>query len=173
MDAFKERTRKMKKLLTVAFALAFLAAALPVQAGDYKCSEDAQTCLTSMAEHLKKKGWVGIEMDVNEETGLMTIVRVVAESPAEAAGFQKGDQMVAFNGLAYGEENKAALKEAYGQMIPGNTVTYTVKRVGEKVDLKVHLAAIPETVMAQWVGQHMLEHHAPAVQEEEKLAESP
>ena len=44
-------------------------------------------------------------------------------------------------------------------MTPGKTVTYTVVRNGSEKDLKVELGSIPETVMAQWIGQHMLTAH--------------
>jgi len=158
----------MKKMMTLGLVLALV---VPAIAGDYKCQEDADTCLTNMAQHLKKKGWVGIEMDEDTDSGLMRIVRVVSESPAEAAGFEVGDLMMAFNNIRFAEDNKAALKEAYGALVPGNSVIYTVKREGVELEVKVHLGKIPETVMAQWVGQHMLEHHVGSG--EEQLAEAP
>jgi hypothetical protein len=43
-------------------------------------------------------------------------------------------------------------------MKPGNTITYLVARGGKKKDVSVTLAPLPESVMAEWIGRHMLEH---------------
>jgi len=43
-------------------------------------------------------------------------------------------------------------------MNPGADFTYTVARRGKKVDLNVELGAIPESVMAEWIGNHMMDH---------------
>lgn len=155
----------MKKALVLICALALVATVAPLAAGEGKCTEDAATCLRHMAEKLKTRGWVGLELDYAED-GAMVVKEVIADSPAQAAGFQAGDLLAALDGVAYGEENKEALKAAYAKVVPGNTVTYTVRRGGESVDLPVELAKIPETVMAQWIGHHMLANHV-----EEKPAE--
>ena len=39
---------------------------------------------------------------------------------------KQGDVILALNGVAYAKANRAALKEAYKVMKPGNTITYTV-----------------------------------------------
>jgi S1-C subfamily serine protease len=149
----------MKRAVPVAAALLLLAAAVPAIAGDYKkCDQPAEACVKAYAEKLHNRGWVGIEMDTNEN-GTMLIVRVVPDSPAEAAGFEAGDVLASFNGVAYKEENKQALQEASKTMQPGKTVTYTIVRNGSRMDLEVELGSIPETVMAQWIGQHMLMAH--------------
>ena len=149
----------MNRAFVGAAALALLVPATPAIGGDHKkCDQPAEECLNAYAKNLEGRGWVGIEMDTNED-GTMQIVRVVPDSPAESAGFEAGDVLVSFNGVAYKEENKKALKEATKAMTPGKTVTYTVVRNGGKKDLTVELGTIPETVMAQWIGQHMLTAH--------------
>ena len=149
----------MKRALIATAALVLLATAIPAMAGDHKkCDQPAEACLNAYAESLQGRGWVGIEMDTNED-GAMKIVRVVPDSPAESAGFEAGDVLASFNGVAYKDENKQALKEATKAMTPGKTVTYSIVRNGHEKDLKVELGSIPETVMAQWIGQHMLTAH--------------
>lgn len=162
---------------TTALSIALILTSLPLvagkaAAGEGKCSAEASVCLNEFAKRLQTKGWVGIEMD-DYETGNPTITKVIADSPAEAAGFAVGDRIVAFNGEAYGKENETALKKAYKQMIPGNTVTFTVERAGSRVDLPVKLGRIPEQLMAQWIGQHMLEAHVSedVPDNQEKIAE--
>lgn len=139
-----------------------VALALPgaVVAGDkaYKCEMDTQACLNMMVASLKDRGWVGIEMDVDEETKRMTIKRVVPGSPAEAADFQVGDVLIAQNGMELIEENHPKLEAARKEMKPGKVFTYTVSRDGQNVDLKVKLGSWPTDAMAQYVGMHMIEH---------------
>lgn len=129
--------------------------AMPLAAGEgKKCSHSTQECLDYMASNTKDRGWVGIEYD--QET--MKVTRVMPDSPAEAAGFKDGDVMTAVNGIAFGEENSAKLKKL--EWKPGATMTYTVNRQGSPTTLAVTLAPIPEQVLAQWVGTHMIEGHA-------------
>jgi predicted metalloprotease with PDZ domain len=149
----------MKRVTAITAALLIVAVAIPALAGEHKkCEMEAEACLREYAAKLKNRGWVGIEME-HREDGSLEITRVVSNSPAERAGFQAGDVLASVNGVAYSEENKAEMKKIYKSFQPGNTVTYKVKRDGEKLKLDVELSAIPETVMAQWIGQHMLMAH--------------
>ena len=153
----------MKTRIIIAL-IAVIAIAAPLVAGEYKCSEDTQTCLNMMTAKLKNHGWVGIEMDQDEESGQMTVTKVIVDSPAMEAGFQEGDVMFAMNGLEYGEENKEKVYAARKELGVGSEVTYTVNRAGcchkkgGKTDLTVALGTLPDDVMATWVGQHMLDH---------------
>jgi len=128
--------------------------ALPLMAGDgKKCSHSTQECLDLMATKMKDRGWVGIEYEPDD----MKVTKVVGKSPAEAAGFKAGDVMVAVNGIAFGDENSAKLKKLGWKA--GDELTYTVKRGGATKDLKVELGSLPESVLAQWVGSHMVKDH--------------
>ena len=161
-----------KKLWIGLIALALVAAAPALAGGSectgkaaaqtaskgHGCTGDTQYCLNKMATKLKSKGWVGIELDVNEKSGAMTVTRVVPDSPALAGGLQEGDVLVALNGVRFDDEEKEALHETQAQMKPGNTVTYTVERDGYAKKVAVTLAAVPDDVVAQWIGGHMLEH---------------
>ncbi len=143
----------------LALAALVVLAALPALAGEQgKCSGSTQDCLNHMAAKYAERGWVGLELDKNDY-GAMTVKRVIPDSPAAAAGFRAGDMLVAFNGVGFGEENHEAMKKTYAAMVPGNKVTYTVKRDGGKRDIAVTLSQAPEEVIAQWVGRHLLEDH--------------
>jgi S1-C subfamily serine protease len=122
------------------------------------CSEDLQTCVNQMVAKLERKGWVGIEMDSDKATGGWVVTRVEPDSPALAAGLQKGDVLLAVNGVSYGSEDKAAWKKVKSSMSIGETITYTVLRDGRKMKVPVTLARIPDDVMAKWIGRHVLEH---------------
>jgi len=134
-----------------------------IAAGKKGCDGTTQDCLNAMAAKLEKKGWVGIEYDKDEAKGVMTVTRVVPDSPAEAAGFQKGDVLLALNGVSLMDGDKKQMSKVKHAMVPGGEISYTVKRAGQKKDLDVTLAKVPEDVMAQWIGNHMLEHATVAV----------
>jgi predicted metalloprotease with PDZ domain len=144
------------KNLWLVLALA-VALATPAVAGE-KCTADTQTCLNMMAEKLANKGWIGVELDSDEETGALTIKVVVEDSPAQAAGFKAGDKLVAVNGVVFAEADEAAMKSAWSGMLPGKVVTCTLGRGGREKEVDVTLAKLPEDVMAKWIGGHMLEH---------------
>ena len=69
---------------TVSILLIVLFAAAPVLAGE-KCSYEAQECLDAMLSKFENRGWVGVELDMDEETGALTIKKTEPGSPAEAA----------------------------------------------------------------------------------------
>ncbi len=149
----------MKRVIGVLAAVMILALAAPAMAGDAnKCSASTQDCLNYMAKNLNNRGWVGIEMDDKGGAGMMIITKVIDGSPAQKAGFQIGDVLVAVNGVAFADENEQQLKDIQYSMTPGADFTYTVSRKGSKVDLDVELGKLPDSVKAQWVGNHMMDH---------------
>ncbi len=143
------------------FILAIAALALSVVsvvAGEgYKCDASTQDCLDQMAASLQKKGWVGIKLDETDD-GRHQVTEVIADSPAVKAGFKAGDILVALDGIEFAEENHEAMMEARKTQHPGSKVTYTVERYGKTRDLNVKLAKVPQDVLAQWIGAHMMDH---------------
>lgn len=153
----------MRRQFCLAVLALFLLAALPAMAGSdsaghKKCPYPTQECLDHMATKMKDSGWVGIEMDVDESSKVMTIKRVVPGSPAEAAGMQVGDVLYALNGVPFSEANEEALQKVKKDWKPGQKVTYTLKRNGMDRQADVTLAPMPADVLAAWIGNHMLEH---------------
>lgn len=127
----------------------------------YKCPHTTQECLDLMVSKLKNKGWLGIQYDMDETSGGLIVRRVVPGSPAESAGILVDDILTAVNGVRFADKNEEALKKVSEEMKPGNTLTYTVSRKGSEMPVKVTLAPMPEDVMAQYIGQHMLDHVKP------------
>ena len=149
--------------LSLGALVALSLAAIPAVAGgmDHKCKDDAQTCLNHMVSNMKNRGWVGLEFAEDEATKGLTVKRVVPGSPAEAAGFQSGDALVAVNGVKFADnaEGKCATCEATKEnWTPGRKVHYVISRSGKELALEPTLAAIPSDVMAQWIGAHMMDH---------------
>ena len=148
----------MKKT-TALLIVVSLAVTGAVFAGQKPCSEDTENCLNKMVAKLKTKPWLGIETE-KLESGWYRVSAVVADSPAAAAGFAEGDILVALNGVAIKADNKKQLKEAKLGLTVGGVANYVVKRQGTKQQLAVTLGNVPETKMAEWIGQHLMKHHA-------------
>lgn len=161
------------KLAAVA-AAAFALTTAPVLAGGAGCEKDAKGahvaaaskkmgCTASAEEcmkHFEKAhhaGWSGIEAEVTE-AGLV-VKSVAPGSPAQTAGIQAGDTLVAFNGIAYSEENEKKLNAVRWELKPGNAATYTVARDGRKLDVAMTLGSMPDDVYTAMVKHHMEEDH--------------
>ncbi len=122
------------------------------------CTAPTGECVKAMYEKLSHAGWLGIEADKNEK-GLVTIKAVVPGSPAVAAGFQPGDALLAINGVELNEANKEAVMKTKKSLVAGSQVSYTVLRQGAKKTLNATLVAPPRSVLAQWIGEHVIAEH--------------
>ena len=123
-----------------------------------KCSYGTQECLDHMTAKLKSGGWVGVELEKDDSTGALTVLKVVPGSPAEASGIQAGDQLFALNGVEINDRNSEALSKAKKEWKPGQAVNYTIRRDGSQRQVTVTLAPMPAEVLARFIGEHMLEH---------------
>lgn len=152
----------MRRTWWIVPVLLLATVSLSLLAGDTaKCSASADDCLKKMVQKYQQSGWLGIEKE-KSEGGQVLVAAVVPGSPAEKAGFRVGDVIVAINGVEINDANKEALKKATGNAGPGSEMTYIIKRQGAKVTLTAQLAKVPESVMAEWIGEHMLKAHLPA-----------
>mgnify|MGYP006371645353 CR=1 FL=1 len=147
----------LKKWTAVAAALLLAPAGLAL-AGGAECAEQhTQASYDEMAKKYAKHGYLGIETEKNA-AGAYAIAKIAPGSPAEKAGFQKGDVLVALNGARFGDDNKEAVKKAKSALGPGKAATYTVTRGGSERQLTATLAEVPREVLAQWVGEHVVGH---------------
>ena len=78
-------------------------------------------------------------------------------SPAQKAGFEKGDVLLAINGVEYSKENKPALKEVYSKFEPGSqATTYVVKSArAARSSSPPPSGRCPKEVQAKWINEHM------------------
>lgn len=136
-----------------------LLATAPAIAGEKgKCEGNPDDCAKKMEQKLAQKAWLGISYDTDEK-GRWVVSAVEPGSPAQKAGFEKGDVMLAVDGVAYSKENKAELKAAYTKLHPGSEATYVVSRKGGKVKLQATLGHVPDELQAKWIAEHMSESH--------------
>ena len=146
---------------TVSFVAAALALSLvPAFAGEKKkCSMDPADCKAKMKAKIAATGWLGVELEKNDDKKVV-VTKVVPDSPATAAAFHEGDVLVAFDGIDYyskDEEAKEKVKKAWS---PGNKVTVTVLRDGAKTDLDVEMGNVPAKVAEKKIKEHMKAHHS-------------
>lgn len=141
------------KLLTALMALVMAA---PMAAEEQKCDSDAIACLKYMVDNLEGKGWLGVELSGDES---LEVLNVVENSPAETAGIRVGDLFVALNSVRYASATDDARAEAKRALVPGNRVTVTLSRDGGEIDVEVVAGKVPDSVLAQWIGNHMLHQH--------------
>jgi S1-C subfamily serine protease len=143
----------MSRLVSTLVLALILSMSSLVSAGGEKCAKDAKahaahTAMTEKAKH----GWLGLELD--KSASGYAVTGVAAGSPAEKAGFRKGDVLVAFNGIALTDANKDALKKAKMGASVGSRVTYTVSRSGAQRQVTATLAEVPPEVLAQWEKEY-------------------
>jgi len=162
----------MRKALFWLIATAFVATVVAsVFAGGHGCEMATDECIKKLQQKYQQSGWLGIEKEKGED-GSVVISAVVPNSPAATAGFQAGDVLVAINGVALADlKGEKATEQAKKDqekkmklaMVPGSQVTYTVARRGTKLDLVATLEKPPESVIAQWIGEHVAKEHVPHV----------
>jgi S1-C subfamily serine protease len=150
-------------LVAAAAAVALLSGATVAFAGGAKCAEQhAQADYQKMAEKMAAKGWLGLETE-SAAGGGYAVKAIAAGSPAEKAGFRVGDVLVALNGVKLGEENRDAVYKVKSTLGPGKQVSYTVKRAGAEQTVSATLAPVPREVLAEWLGEHVLDHTSTVV----------
>lgn len=149
---------KQSKLLVMLLVMAGLMPTALAEEEHGRCSGDIQECLDAMARNLRSRGWVGLELDSEGGLEKMIVTKVIPGSPAEAAGFHEGDRLVALNGVEFQQANIKKLQAMRENLTPGKQVTYRVQRKGSVRELWVTLTAVPDAVVAEWVGRHMLQH---------------
>ena len=151
----------MKTATALLIPVLALGAVAPAAAGDEpkkKCGAEAEVCIREMSKNLKQRGWIGIEW--NDTDKRPKITHVVEGSPAEKAGVRIDDVVMAFEGVSTDAEEEVVWAAMKRSLVPGKAITLDVVRDGSPLALKVELVAVPDHIVAQWVGMHVLEHHA-------------
>ncbi len=147
----------MKRVMAAMVVL--LVVAMPALAGDTKaCDGNAKDCMKKLQAKYEHMAWLGISYD-EDDSGRWVVSAVEPNSPAQAAGFEKGDVMLAVNGEAYSKENKANLKAVYSKLEPGSQATYVVLRQGAKKKLTATLGKVPLELQKKWIAEHMKKNH--------------
>jgi phosphoserine phosphatase RsbU/P len=108
---------------------------------------------------LTSAAFLGVNYDLDVETPGIVITQVLPGSPAEKAGLRAKDVVAAVNGRLLDTPNP--FYDAVSRGLPGDTVRFTVRRVGEAapVELRVTLTSRPrpeEPGLAQRIAQTVM-----------------
>lgn len=79
------------------------------------------------------------------------VIQVAAESPAEQAGIEAGDLIIALNGVSLRFERLAELLADYE---PGDVVMLTIVRGERELERELVLGRHPERPGMPWIGIH-------------------
>lgn len=144
-------------IATAALALAsWLGFCGPALAGDSNpMPAECQKLVQELVENIRVVGWIGIQMHNNEDAS-MTIEHVEPDSPAAKAGLQKGDRIIARNGLAYDKANKEKHWTEHRRSRAGDKVVFTIVRKGETRDVEITLGKIPHSFLATIIGYEVM-----------------
>lgn len=143
----------MTRMVTTLSLALFLAFATLAAAGGENCDKSKAAHAKTAVHEKAKHGWLGLDVEKNA-AGAYVVNTVAAGSPAEKAGFEEGDVLVAFNGIALTDENKEALKKAKMQNVVGKQVTYTISRAGAQRQIAATLVEVPAEVLAKWEKEY-------------------
>jgi len=151
----------MKILRTAALVAAAAFVAVAALAGDEpRCTMPLAECIEKISAHMKMTGWVGVELEVDEDAGTYRVTAVIPESPAEKGGIRPGDMLLEVNGTPISNRKGKTLEDARRDWKPGRSVTYTIKRGDVDRRITLTLAPMPADLMAKYIGRHVLEHQA-------------
>ncbi len=149
----------MKRALVIVGLAVLIGVTAVAVAGDKHCNGTTQECLDKMVAKIQQKGWLGVDAE-KLDNGRSQVTKVYSDSPAQRAGFKPGDVFISINGVDMTDENKEALMKVKHSLGPGSDVNYVIKRQGGKVNLTAQLGSVPNAVLAEWVGEHMVTNHS-------------
>jgi len=113
--------------------------------------------MNNLVDHGKViRGWLGVSiqqltLELADQFGAQNALGalvgdVVAASPAEEAGFERGDIIQDYNGIQV--KNPTHLRSLVAETIPGNTASVSVLRDGKNIDLSVAIRELPKNLNA-------------------------
>ena len=120
-------------------------------------SSMAKSVMDSIIKHGKViRGWLGVsiqnmtpdlaeQFDLKEDKGTL-VSEVVEDSPAEKAGFKRGDLIIAYDGKDI--DDSTALRNMVAGTLPDTTVRVKIIREGKEQTLTVTIGKLSETVVA-------------------------
>ena len=146
----------MRRLACALVATIAIGYALPAVAAQPRCRLDLGTCLMEFAK-MKERPWVGVILDQDSTTGVITVLQVAPDGPAARAGWRVGDTIVSLEGLSPPEGRKLLATKAGWKT--GAEVHYLIRRGTREIDTPLRLGQMTDEQLARMIGEHMVEAH--------------
>lgn len=149
------------RLSLLAFFVSGLAPA--TLASPSRCPMTLTDCVAVYGQ-LRERPWLGFEVATDPASGARVVQRVLPGGPAEAAGVRAGDVLRAIGG------REPQLWFASYSVQPrrwrgGERVELSLVREAHALQLAVELRDIPDDVLAQVIGEHVLHAHVPYMED--------
>ncbi|HKQ56909.1 MAG TPA: PDZ domain-containing protein [Candidatus Eisenbacteria bacterium] len=145
----------MRRLVCALILTAAVGGVVPVSAAE-RCPLDLSTCLMEFAK-MRERPWVGVLLDQDTTTGVITVVQVHPEGPAAKAGWRVGDQVIGLEGLPPAEGRQMLAGKAGWKT--GAEVHYRIKRGKREMNTPIRLGQMTDEQLAGMIGEHMVEAH--------------
>ena len=130
-----------------------------VVAGDHvTCTKSAGECAAHMKQMYQTRGWMGVELEQNED-GSLRVTAVVVGSPAEKTGVRVDDTLVSVNGVTLSKDTTESAMMKDDDWKIGGFLTLGLRRGVDSPTVKVRLEKIPETLLARIIETHAREYH--------------
>jgi len=105
-------------------------------------SQSGSLSSSSAVQEEEEKPWLGVTLALTPDG--VTIAQVIADSPADAAGLQRGDVIEAVDGTEV--DNVSEFRDQLVDKNVGDTVTLSISRDDQAQDVAVTLEAQPEAL---------------------------
>jgi len=136
------KSRVMRIGWLAGLAVLAVAGVLFFRAIDTGSSASAAPSAQDEEQQDSENPWLGLRVIAGADG--LTISYVIADSPAETAGLQRGDVITAVDGTAV--ETPQDFRDALADKSVGDTVTLSISRDGVAQDVTVTLEAQPEAL---------------------------
>lgn len=143
----------MRRLVPIAALLCLALLAAPASAEQPRCPLPVDQCLLRF-ELMKTRPWLGVEVDRDSATGVMTVATVRPGGAADRAGLKPGDVLEQIDGTPPQDwfAGRAGWKT-------NGDIPLAVLRDGRVQKRSVTIEHMPADMLARIVGEHMLEGH--------------
>ncbi len=88
-----------------------------------------------------KKGYIGVQIGTDKDSGRVVVIEVLEKSPAEAAGLKKDDQILKAGDLE--NPNVHMFVDKIQATKPGDEIVIKVQRGNEEKEIKVKVGEKP------------------------------
>lgn len=117
-----------------------------------RCPLPLSECLEAYA-HMRERPWLGVMVDT-DSSGRRVVVSVHPGGPADRAGVKPGDVLRSIGGQAPATWFAGRAGWKFGESTP-----LEVERGNREVALALPCTVIPEDLLAQFLGAHVLAGH--------------